>query len=47
MQSVSILSGSKAEALNYFAVLTPNEISDQEDFTVFIWYLRRAETSPL
>ena len=30
--SLSNLSGSKAEALNYFAVLTHNEISDQDYF---------------
>lgn len=51
MQYMSILSDAKAEALNYFAMLTPHEISDLEYFIVFIWsqqkYLLRAETSPL
>lgn len=27
----------KAEALNYFVMLTPHEISDQEYYIVFIW----------
>lgn len=37
MQSISILSNSKAEALNCFAMLPPSKISDQEYFIVCIW----------
>lgn len=36
MQSVSIPSDSKADTLNYFAMLTPNETSDQEYITVYL-----------